>query len=169
MQDRLMPTGSCWCGCGGTTRLGAFFLPGHDRAAEAAVIQTEYGGVPQFLVGHGYGPSGKNPMEELDRHQETKLVGTRDRSIPPRYRPLADYLMQQPNSEVGLSFRDIDEMLGEPLPPSARVHRPWWGNHVQHTQAKAWMNAGWKVNSLDMRNETVTFKRMATAEGERAR
>ena len=53
---RLIPTGDCCCGCGAETAIGAFFLPGHDKAAESAVISVEYGGVPRFLVQHGYGP-----------------------------------------------------------------------------------------------------------------
>ncbi len=62
---RLLPTGECWCGCGGETSIGSFFLPGHDKAAEAAVISVEYGGAPRFLVQHGYGPEGKNPKQEM--------------------------------------------------------------------------------------------------------
>ena len=47
---RLLPTGECWCGCGAETAIGSFFLPGHDKTAESAVISVEYGGVPGFLV-----------------------------------------------------------------------------------------------------------------------
>ena len=45
---RLLPTGDCWCGCGAETAIGSFFLPGHDKTAESAVISVEYGGVPGF-------------------------------------------------------------------------------------------------------------------------
>ena len=64
---RLLPTGECWCGCGAETAIGSFFLPGHDKAAGSAVISVEYGGVPRFLVRHGYGPDGKNARREADR------------------------------------------------------------------------------------------------------
>ena len=64
---RLLPTGECWCGCGAETAIGSFFLPGHDKTAESAVISVEYGGVPGFLVHHGYGPGGKNALREVDR------------------------------------------------------------------------------------------------------
>lgn len=64
--QRLIPTGKCWCGCQGEPRIGSFFLPGHDRVAESAVISIVYGGVPSFLVQHGYGPDGKNPKHELE-------------------------------------------------------------------------------------------------------
>lgn len=65
-RERLIPTGVCWCGCGQETRIGAFFLPGHDKVAESAVILTEYRGVPEFLVAHGFGPGGRNPREALE-------------------------------------------------------------------------------------------------------
>ena len=64
---RLLPTGECWCGCGAETSDRSFFLPGHDKTAESAVISVEYGGVPKFLVQHGYGPGGKNAIREVDR------------------------------------------------------------------------------------------------------
>jgi len=65
--ERLLPTGECWCGCGGTTSIGSFFLAGHDKVAESAVILLRYGGVPEFLQHHGFGPGGRNAREDLDR------------------------------------------------------------------------------------------------------
>lgn len=69
MPDRLMPTGECWCGCGETTAVGAFFVSGHDKRAEAAIVKVEYGDVPSLLVKHGYGPGGKNASEALQKYQ----------------------------------------------------------------------------------------------------
>ena len=63
---RLLPTGECWWGCGAEASIGSFFLPGHDKTAKSAVISVEYGGVPRFLVQHGYGPGGKNPLHDAD-------------------------------------------------------------------------------------------------------
>ena len=54
MSPGPAPSRICWCGCGSETARGSFFLPGHDRAAEAAVIKVVYGGIPQFLLEHGY-------------------------------------------------------------------------------------------------------------------
>jgi hypothetical protein len=58
MAKRLLPTGTCWCGCGTQIELGSFFAPGHDKKAESRVIMEVFGGVPQFLVALGYGPGG---------------------------------------------------------------------------------------------------------------
>ncbi len=64
-SERLLPTVECWCGCGAETTISSFFLPGHDKTAESAVISVEYGGVPEFLVRHGYGPGGKSARHEV--------------------------------------------------------------------------------------------------------
>jgi hypothetical protein len=65
MTDEPQPNGQCWCGCGSGTKPGAFFLPGHERAAEAAVVTLLYGGIPQFLVKHGFGPGARSAIKEL--------------------------------------------------------------------------------------------------------
>ena len=69
--SRLLPTGECWCGCGAETPIGSFFAAGHDKIAESAVILTGYGGVPEFLVAHGFGPNGRNAHAELDDWRRT--------------------------------------------------------------------------------------------------
>ena len=61
-MKRSIPTGTCWCGCGAEVPVGSFFVSGHDKRAEADVIEIEYGGIPEFLEALGYGPGGKNPM-----------------------------------------------------------------------------------------------------------
>ena len=64
---RILPTGECWCGCGRETGLGSFFIQGHDKFAESAILTMKYGKrapVAQFVLEHGYGPGGKNLREE---------------------------------------------------------------------------------------------------------
>jgi len=70
-MTKQVPTGDCWCGCGASVGRGAFFVAGHDKRAEAAVVKVEYGSVPDLLVKHDYGPNGKkNAAEELRRYQQ---------------------------------------------------------------------------------------------------
>jgi hypothetical protein len=76
MEKRLIPTGTCWCGCGQAAALGSFFLPGHDKVAESAVIAVRYGGVAQFLEQHGFGPGGENARRALE---EWRAAGGRVR------------------------------------------------------------------------------------------
>jgi len=63
---RLLPTGDCWCGCGNETSEGNFWTPGHDKFAEAAVINLEYGSVAELLIEHGFGPGGRNARSEME-------------------------------------------------------------------------------------------------------
>ena len=75
-QSRLLPSGECWCGCGAETPVGSFFAAGHDKVAESAVILTKYGGVPEFLTAHGFGPGARNAKKTLE---EWRLQGGRSR------------------------------------------------------------------------------------------
>ena len=70
MEERLIPTGECWCGCGTQTSIGAFFASGHDKIAESAIVKVEYKNVPRLLKQHGYGPGGKNAFEALAKFRE---------------------------------------------------------------------------------------------------
>ena len=58
---------------------------------------------------------------------------------------------------VSMTFSEIERILGDPLPASARKHRPWWANDKTHVQAEAWMDAGWEVDHVDINSEQVTF------------
>lgn len=54
---RLIPTGTCWCGCEQDAARGAFFVQGHDKRAEAALVAIGYhGSVAELLHRHGFGP-----------------------------------------------------------------------------------------------------------------
>ena len=63
---------------------------------------------------------------------------------------------QDGSSEWRASFGDIEEMLGQELPYSARQHRPWWANQGR-AHSLAWEEAGWKTTNVDLENESVTF------------
>ena len=52
----VYPTGRCYCGCGAEIPPQSYFVSGHDKRAEGAVIRGEYGSVARFLAAHGYGP-----------------------------------------------------------------------------------------------------------------
>lgn len=73
-KRKAEPTGECWCGCGSETKPGGFFLTGHDKTAESAVIGAEYGSVAQFILEHGYGPGGKNPRQVAGKAKASALA-----------------------------------------------------------------------------------------------
>lgn len=76
-----------------------------------------------------------------------------------KYEPLADYLRTLPRDTCSLSFLDIERIIGCALPASAREHRAWWGNDRTHTQARAWMLAGFGAEPSSQRIEPVVFRR----------
>ena len=80
-----------------------------------------------------------------------------------KYKRLYTYLSSLPVQEWRTSFREVEAVIGFELPPSARVHRPWWGNQRRgngHSHALAWDVAGWKTEEVDMEAETLLFRRM---------
>lgn len=78
-----------------------------------------------------------------------------------KYAPLGRYLAAQPSSEVRLTFAEIERILGDTLPRSAHHHRAWWANERNgpHPHARIWMGAGWRVASVNLTAEKVTFAR----------
>ena len=76
-----------------------------------------------------------------------------------KYDPLFDCLKKQIGFRLSVRFSEIEEILGEPLPPSAHEHAAWWANESegQHVQARSWLGAGWRVSEVDQESKTVTF------------
>jgi len=78
-----------------------------------------------------------------------------------KYIPLQEYLKQRykSNQEIYLSFRKMEEIIQEKLPPVAYHNRSWWANEVEgtHVQAKAWLTEGWKVDMVDFEGEVIRF------------
>ncbi len=82
---------------------------------------------------------------------------------PTKYEPLKRHLegMFQ-HGEVRLSFAEIERILGFSLPPSAYEAQPWWSNtRAGHSQAAAWLGAGWRTAGLDLAGRQVSFVRAA--------
>jgi len=76
-----------------------------------------------------------------------------------KYHPLERYLDNADRKkQVVLTFAQVESIIGEKLPTSAGKHRPFWGNNAKrHVHAAAWLDAGWKVKSVDMARGVVTF------------
>ena len=62
-----------------------------------------------------------------------------------------------------MTFKEIEDLLGKPLPESARRSEAFWSNRTRGAlQAKAWMNAGFHVVDVDLHKEIVTFDKPDT-------
>jgi hypothetical protein len=83
--------------------------------------------------------------------------------VPRKYIPLQKYLRELPirQEELTLTFEQIEAILKDQLPPSAYEHRSWWGNQRQgtHVESLGWMDAGWMVDTVDLRRKWVRFVR----------
>ena len=75
-----------------------------------------------------------------------------------KYYPLFEYLQQQPDSGLlELSFAEINNILGDNLPASAKSTRAWWANS-KTLQGQAWQDAGWLVDDVDFESGYVVFR-----------
>jgi DNA-binding transcriptional regulator YiaG len=80
-----------------------------------------------------------------------------------KYEPLLGYLRRSDRPEITLTFVDIETIIGEPLPTSARRLKAWWSNRTKGAlQATAWMNAGYLAEAIDLEQESVTFRKPST-------
>ena len=76
------------------------------------------------------------------------------------YAPLHRHLSNLDALEWATTFREVEKILGPTLPPSARTYQEWWNpSDRTHTQALAWMIAGWEPAIINIRAETVVFRR----------
>ena len=85
-----------------------------------------------------------------------------------KYAPITRYLASLAGGERRMSFREIEQVLGFPLPPAARRHRPWWSNNGNNNvMTKAWLDAGYKTEQVDMTGEVLVFRKVGASGPER--
>jgi hypothetical protein len=59
-----------------------------------------------------------------------------------------------------MKFSQIERVIGTGLPPSAYKHRPWWSNNPSNSViTRAWLNAGYKTEQVDMEARRLVFRR----------
>ncbi|MEQ9236407.1 helix-turn-helix domain-containing protein [Coleofasciculus sp. E2-BRE-01] len=76
-----------------------------------------------------------------------------------KYQPLLEFLRQSNQAEVILTFAEIEEIMNDTLPDSAHKKRAWWSNRSKGAlQASAWMEAGYRVEDVDLEQQRVTFR-----------
>lgn len=73
-----------------------------------------------------------------------------------KYGPLYDHLSGTTGTRVRMTFKEVEDLVGR-LPESAYRHRAWWGNNDGNVEAKAWLDAGWRVDSVNQAAGEVVF------------
>ncbi|MDT0276663.1 DUF262 domain-containing protein [Blastococcus goldschmidtiae] len=97
--------------------------------------------------------AGAEPAEAVDEEVD-------DSSVPShtgKYRKLWEWLRAQDADEIPLTFEEVEEVLGIPLPPSARLHMPHWYGYEGTALGRAIRDAGWKASMVDLQEQRVTF------------
>lgn len=85
-----------------------------------------------------------------------------------KYEALTRYLAARVEARVQMDFKEVEAVLGFPLPKSARHYRPWWANSGHgHVQARAWLEAGFESSDVDLEAERLVFERQQRAAPER--
>jgi hypothetical protein len=80
-----------------------------------------------------------------------------------KYQPLTTHLRAQRGARVAMSFAEIERVLGTKLPPSASSHRAWWSNNpTNNVMTKAWLEAGFQSEQVDLGGRKLVFKRAAS-------
>lgn len=78
-----------------------------------------------------------------------------------KYKPLEDYLASRAESEVPMTFEDIEKVIDATLPPSS-TRREWWSNNEQSSViTRAWKRAGFISCKVDTRGRKLIFRRVA--------
>ncbi len=89
-------------------------------------------------------------------------MGVEVTNIMSKYDPFKEFLagIDIEESEISISFDDIESIMGTELPMTARVDRAWWANTIRSNHAKSWLTPGWKVDKVELAQGVVLFTRI---------
>jgi len=98
-------------------------------------------------------------LQSLTQTQKTVSSDRPDKKCTSgKYEKLYNALKASETKERVLTFPEIESLLGFALPTSAYKYRPWWANDFTHSQAKAWLNADWKVIHVNL-GKSIKFSK----------
>jgi hypothetical protein len=100
-----------------------------------------------------------DPTAMLCLHCARRIVSPRSVS---KYAGLANHLKFRGafTGLVKLSFARIDGLIGSNLPMSAYRDESWWSNSPANAHAKAWLDVGWEVQEVNLKEGYVAFKKV---------
>ncbi len=77
-----------------------------------------------------------------------------------KYAPLETYLQEHGDTDVPMTFSEIEDVIGSRLPSSAFKHRPWWSNNPSNSViTHAWLRAGYVSADVDMAGLRLVFRK----------
>lgn len=81
-----------------------------------------------------------------------------------KYQPLSDHLSARKGNFWRASFDELEAVLGFALPKTARESGAWWANDADRAHCRAWLDAGWHVESVDRTGRVALFERQGVPE-----
>lgn len=79
-----------------------------------------------------------------------------------KYANLRAFLSARSELRIAMSFAQVAAAAKVKLPASAFRYPQWWQNDAaHHVQAKAWIEAGYKTENVDLDAQSVEFVRTA--------
>lgn len=79
-----------------------------------------------------------------------------------KYATLRAFLSKRSEARISMSFKEVAAAAKVKLPASAFRYPQWWQNDPEHhVQAKAWIEAGYKTENVDIDAQRVEFVSMA--------
>ena len=75
-----------------------------------------------------------------------------------QYQRLERHLRAAGRHRVEMTFAEVAQVIGEPLPDSAHQHPAWWGSDPKHTQS-VWLDADYTA-SPNLTAQKVTFAKV---------
>lgn len=80
-----------------------------------------------------------------------------------KYFPLYQYFKNSDEDVVVLTVADVQSIVDGKLPASARTQRAWWSNRkTAVAQSAAWIEAGYRVDKLELEKNLITFRKIGT-------
>jgi hypothetical protein len=128
----------------------------HRRVRQGVRRTERAGGITRHLGGHAQ-PCG---LCLAQRGQPAPA-----RPAGGKYGPLREHLSGTVGTRVRMTFSAVEDLVGR-LPESAYRHRAWWGvgNNDGTAEARAWLDAGWRVESVNQAAGEVVFTRAANSQ-----
>lgn len=104
-------------------------------------------------------------IEKINSRHAGNEIAKNEGGKMAKWDPLREYLRKpalEGQEEVILSFSNIEKINGFPLGRAAHNYRQFWENDraITRSQARSWLDAGWRVVMADSETENVKFQRI---------
>jgi len=88
-----------------------------------------------------------------------------------KYAYLREYLTRRAkySSYARLSFKKIEEIMSDRLPPSAFKNPRWWSNTRGQSHSDAWLSVDWRVEKVNLDEKEVIFKKVLPTQTKRSK